>query len=62
VNYGIAMAEIASARQYRAMGHFVGDERRGVVGYFSPLPDEERVNQYNDLVAKYNDLLAKCSR
>jgi len=50
VNYGIVMAEIASARQYRSMGHLL------------VTSDEERVKQYNELVMKYNNLLAKCSR
>jgi hypothetical protein len=50
IYYGIAMAEIASARQYRAIGHLL------------VASDEERVSQYNALAAKYNALLAKCSR
>jgi hypothetical protein len=50
VNYGIAMAEIASARQYREMSHLLVSS------------DEERVKQYNELVAKYNNLLARCTR
>jgi hypothetical protein len=50
VYYGIAMAEIAGAKQYRAMGRLLVSS------------DEERVKQYNDLAAKYNNLLARCSR
>jgi hypothetical protein len=48
LNYGIAMAEIASARQYRTMGHLLVTN------------DEERVKKYNDLAAKYNELLKTC--
>jgi hypothetical protein len=50
VNYGIAMSEIAGARQYRELSHLI------------VTSDEERVKQYNDLAAKYNNLLGRCSR
>jgi hypothetical protein len=49
VDWGIAMAEIAYARQYRAMGALLVKN------------DEERVGQYNALVAKYNELRVTCS-
>ena len=48
VDSGIAMAEIAYARQYRSMGNLIAKN------------DEERVKEYNALVAKYNELLARC--
>jgi len=49
VEYGVAMGEIADAREYRNMGHLLVKN------------DEERVEKYNALVAKYNELLARCS-
>src|ERR1700736_2965856 len=48
VDSGIAMAEIAYAKQYRYMGNLVVKN------------DEERVKEYNALAAKYNELLARC--
>lgn len=50
VEYGIAMAEIADAREYRHMGQVLVKN------------DEDRVKAYNELAAKYNELLAKCSQ
>ena len=49
VEYGIAMSEIAAAREYRHMGHLLVKS------------DEERVEKYNALVVKYNELAARCS-
>jgi hypothetical protein len=49
VEYGVAMGEIADAREYRNMGHLLVKN------------DEERVEKYNALVVKYNELLARCS-
>lgn len=48
LHFGIAIAEIASAREYRSMAHLLVKN------------DEEHVEKYNALVAKYNELLAKC--
>jgi hypothetical protein len=48
VDYGIAMGEIASMKEYKFMGHLLVTN------------DEERVKAYNELASKYNELLARC--
>lgn len=48
VSYGVAMGKIADLREYRNMGHVLVKN------------DEDRVKEYNALVAKYNELLARC--
>ncbi len=49
VQYGIAMSEIAAAREHRHMGHLLLKS------------DKESVEKYNALVAKYSELAARCS-